>query len=124
MENIIMYFIGAMKKYIVFKGRARRAEYWSFTLCTVLISIIVLEIDIKIFGYSIYLQQSSLLQNIVSLIFFLPSLAVSWRRMHDVGKSGFFTFVPIYNLILSLRSGETGDNEYGPDPKVNLTSEN
>jgi len=119
-----MYFIGAMKKYIVFKGRARRAEYWSFTLCTVLISIIVLEIDIKIFGYSIYLQQSSLLQNIVSLIFFLPSLAVSWRRMHDVGKSGFFTFVPIYNLILSLRSGETGDNEYGPDPKVNLTSEN
>jgi len=117
MENIFMYFISAMKKYVVFKGRARRAEYWSYVLCTVLISIIVSIIDVKIFGYSIYSDENSLLSNIVSLVFFLPSLSISWRRMHDVGKSGAYTFIPIYNLILSLRQGETGPNEYGPDPK-------
>ena len=65
-----------------------------------------------------------MLDNIVSLALFLPSLAVSWRRMHDVGKSGFFSFVPIYNLILSLRQGETGPNEYGPDPIESQTDVN
>jgi uncharacterized membrane protein YhaH (DUF805 family) len=37
--------------------------------------------------------------------------------MHDVGNSGWFILIPIYNLILALTSGNTGPNEYGPDPK-------
>jgi len=41
--------------------------------------------------------------------------------MHDVGKSGVFSFVPIYNLVLSLWQGVTGPNEYGQDPKESNT---
>ena len=48
----------------------------------------------------------------------IPSLAVAVRRMHDVGKSGWFLLVPIYNLILALTEGTKGENEYGPDPKT------
>jgi uncharacterized membrane protein YhaH (DUF805 family) len=48
----------------------------------------------------------------------IPSIAVGVRRMHDVGKSGWFLLIPIYNLILALSEGEKGDNKYGPDPKV------
>jgi len=57
------------------------------------------------------------LQNIANLPFFLPGLAIGWKRMHDVGKSGAFIFIPIYNLILACTPGDAGPNEYGPDPK-------
>jgi len=107
---MIYYFVEAMKKYVVFKGRARRAEYWYFTLCVLLISIIAVIIDYK-------LHTDSLVQNIVSLGILIPSLSVAWRRMHDVGKPGGYCFIPIYNFILSVSAGDTGPNEYGPDPK-------
>ena len=47
-----------------------------------------------------------------------PSIAVAVRRMHDVGKSGWFLLIPIYNLILACTEGQKGDNEYGTDPKA------
>ncbi|MFZ1458042.1 MAG: DUF805 domain-containing protein [Saprospiraceae bacterium] len=59
---------------------------------------------------------------ILSLALFIPSLAVAIRRMHDVGKSGWYCLIPFYNLILALTEGEKGLNEYGPDPK-NPTNE-
>lgn len=46
-----------------------------------------------------------------------PSIAVAVRRMHDVGKSGWFVLIPIYNLVLAVTEGDKGTNEYGPDPK-------
>ena len=103
-QNAWQYFTGALKKYAVFEGRARRAEYWWFTLFIFLISLI--------FGFLGFI-----LSIIVNLAFLLPSLAVSIRRMHDVGKSGWFVLVPIYNLILCFTAGNTGPNQYGPDPK-------
>jgi uncharacterized membrane protein YhaH (DUF805 family) len=45
------------------------------------------------------------------------SIAVAVRRMHDVGKSGWFVLIPIYNLVLAVTEGNKGTNEYGPDPK-------
>jgi len=54
---------------------------------------------------------------IFSLAMLVPSIAVAVRRMHDVGKSGWFVLIPIYNLILALTPGQIGPNEYGPDPK-------
>ena len=47
----------------------------------------------------------------------LPSIAVGIRRMHDVGKSGWFILIPIYNIILAATEGQAGGNEYGEDPK-------
>ena len=47
----------------------------------------------------------------------VPSIGVAVRRMHDVGKSGWYCLIPIYNLILACTEGTPGHNEYGPDPK-------
>ena len=58
-----------------------------------------------------------ILGTVASLAFLIPSIAVGVRRMHDVGKSGWFLLIPIYNLILACTPGESGTNEYGPDPK-------
>lgn len=57
---------------------------------------------------------------IISLIFIIPSIAVGVRRMHDVGKSGWFILIPIYNLILACTKGDDGSNEYGHDPQGNV----
>nr|WP_302052016.1 DUF805 domain-containing protein [Hymenobacter sp. BRD128] len=68
-----------------------------------------------------------LLYGLYSLALLIPSLAVGVRRLHDVGKSGFFmliAFVPlvgaIWLLVLFCTEGTRGDNEYGPDPKAVL----
>jgi uncharacterized membrane protein YhaH (DUF805 family)/predicted RNA-binding Zn-ribbon protein involved in translation (DUF1610 family) len=114
-KNGFEYFVDAMKKYAVFRGRARRAEFWWFTLFLVLISCVAEVINAIVFTEDSL--QSRLFSNIVSLVFLLPNLAVSWRRMHDLGKSGAYTFVPIYSIILFATAGVAGPNEYGPDPK-------
>ena len=62
------------------------------------------------------------ISTIYSFAVIIPSIAVGVRRMHDVGKSGWFVLIPIYNLILAVTEGDKGDNKYGPDPKV-LTEE-
>jgi len=59
-----------------------------------------------------------LLSSVYSLGVLIPSIAVAIRRMHDVGKSGWFCLIPIYNLILAVTEGQKGDNQYGPDPKT------
>ena len=48
----------------------------------------------------------------------IPSLAVGVRRMHDVGKSGWYLLIPIYSFILAVTEGEKGANQYGEDPKA------
>lgn len=110
MNEIIGNFLDIVKnKYTKFDGRARRKEYWYFFLVNLIASIILGIIDM-IIGMQI-------LGSIWSLALLLPGIAVSIRRMHDVGKSGWFILIPIYNLILALTEGERHDNQYGPDPK-------
>ena len=55
--------------------------------------------------------------DIYSLAVLVPSIAVAIRRMHDIGKSGWFILIPFYNLYLFSIEGEKGTNEYGPNPK-------
>ncbi len=103
------YFISVLKNYAKFDGRARRAEYWYFTLFSTLISVLL-----SVLSYTIGILY---LDTVYSLAVFIPSLAVGVRRMHDVGKSGWYLLIPIYNLILACTSGEVGSNQYGEDPK-------
>ena len=102
------YFIAALKKYADFNGRASRSEYWYFVLFYIIIYVVGSFID-GVIGLPI-------LTMLVSLGLLIPSLAVAIRRMHDVGKSGWFILIPIYSLILVLTKGDEGTNEYGPDP--------
>jgi len=103
------YFFEALKKYAVFTGRARRSEYWYFTLFNIIISFVVGAIAGAI--------NTPLLGTAYTLALLLPGIAVGVRRMHDTGKSGWYVLIPIYNLILACTEGTPGRNEYGPDPK-------
>ena len=103
------YYFTVLSKYFVFKGRARRSEYWYFVLFNCIIAFAL--------GFIGIYTGTELLGNIYSLAVLFPSLAVGVRRMHDVNKSGWFILIPIYNLILACTEGTRGENEYGDDPK-------
>ena len=96
--------------------RARRSEYWYFVLFNTIVSLFASFVDTSLgidggeFGYGP-------LGIGYSFAVIIPSIAVGVRRMHDVGKSGWFLLIPIYNLILALTEGEYGRNQYGADPK-------
>lgn len=67
----------------------------------------------------------SVLASIYSLAALVPGLAVAWRRLHDIGKSGaYYLFIlipiagPIILLVWFAKAGDVGDNAYGPDPKA------
>lgn len=103
------WYLKVLKQYADFNGRARRKEYWMFVLFNSIFAFL--------FGFICGLIGSPELSSIYSLAVLLPSIAVGVRRMHDVGKSGWFLLIPIYNFILSVSNGENGENKYGPDPK-------
>lgn len=103
------YYIKVLKNYVNFDGRARRAEYWYFFLFNMIFAFIL--------GFIGAILKTEFLGNIYSLAMVLPGLAVGVRRMHDVGKSGWYLLIPIYSLILAATEGEHGHNQYGPDPK-------
>ena len=98
------YYLKVLKQYADFKGRARRKEYWMFILFNAIVSTVLSMIEPTVYG-------------IYSLALIIPTFAVAVRRMHDVGKSGWYVLIPIYNLILACTDGDSGDNEYGSNPK-------
>ncbi|WP_343696005.1 DUF805 domain-containing protein [Flavobacterium sp.] len=99
------------ENYANFNGRARRKEYWMFFLGHIIIVFALA------FIAGLISPALMLLINVYTLAVFVPVLAVGVRRMHDVGKSGWFILIPIYSLILACTEGDKGVNEYGPDPK-------
>ena len=87
-----MLMIDALKdgfnRFADFSGVSSRSQYWYFILGTSIASVIA------------QVSFGDLGGNLVSLITLIPTIAVAVRRMHDVGKSGWFILVPIYNIIL------------------------
>jgi len=90
------YYIEVLEKYAVFKGRARRAEYWYFILFNLIIAI-VLNIISKVIG-----EQRNILSHIYGLAVLVPSIAVSIRRFHDIGKTGWWE---LYFILMYLAVG-------------------
>ena len=91
---MIDLFISSLKKYVDFQGKATRKEYWTFILFLYLSAIVA--------GIFDGLLGTEFLGNVVIIGLLLPYLSCSVRRMHDVGKSGWFIIVPIYNFVLTL----------------------
>ena len=109
-----------LENYANFNGRARRAEYWSFALCSGVISGVLnmLARIPKVGGLF------SVLATIFGLAILVPSLAVAWRRLHDIGKKGswyFIGLIPVVGWILLIvwfcQDSQPGENEFGPNPK-------
>lgn len=112
------------KKALYFEGRATRNEYWFFYLINILIYIILTLFDIMLGVYS-FEAGVGLLSLIFILVVLLPSLAVTFRRLHDIGSSGWWFLVnlipivgPIMFLIFMLLDGQEGENKYGLSPKA------
>lgn len=115
-------------KYATFSGRARRAEYWWFALFNILASLVLQILDLAVFGaYSMGPDAGMGLPNVLgglfSLAILLPSIAVWVRRLHDVGRSGWWwllALIPVIGWIIlfywSVRRGDLGPNAFGPDP--------
>ena len=119
----ISYFLECFtKKYVCFEGRARRAEYWFFTLFNGLIAFLL------VFGTAMASGNPAIAQmvgNIWMLIALLPGVSVFIRRLHDTNRTGanfFWIFLPVIGAIILLvfmvTDGTRGPNKYGESPKA------
>ena len=114
-----MTFIDAIRSgfnnYVTFTGRASRSEYFYWTLFVIILSIISLIIDQVAFPYSGWSPTNSL----TALITFLPGLAVSIRRLHDVNRSGWWLLLSLTGIGLLIllywvvKKSADGENSYG-----------
>ena len=107
-------FLEAVKRYFThyadFKGRSRRSEYWWVYLFNLIVSTVI----------SVVFADLSWIWTLVTLV---PGLALGVRRMHDIGKSGWWLFIslvplagPIILLVYACRDSGP-DNQWGPNPK-------
>ncbi|XZG68833.1 DUF805 domain-containing protein [Chitinibacteraceae bacterium HSL-7] len=112
------WYLKALKQYADFNGRARRKEYWMFTLFYILAMI----------PLAALMAVSSTLGSVALVVYILamvtPSLAVGVRRLHDTNRSGWWfliSFVPAVGglifFIFTLMEGDKGENQFGADPK-------
>ncbi|QUJ66210.1 DUF805 domain-containing protein [Photobacterium sp. GJ3] len=117
------WYLYALKKYAVFSGRAQRQEYWYFFLINLIITLALGIVDhlLQTPGAE---DGTGMLGGIYSLAVLLPSLAVGARRLHDIGRSGWWmllVLVPILGFIVLViffvQDGQPGENEYGLNPK-------
>lgn len=115
------WYLGVLKKYIDFNGRARRKEYWYFVLFNVLFTLILLTIDRATNnggGFNL-----GILSGVYILATLVPSIAVGVRRLHDTGRNAWWmllALIPFGSLVLIVffvLNSQPGDNEYGPNPK-------
>jgi len=111
------------ENYANFSGRARRSEYWYFLLMNLIFAFGAIMID-SFAGFNIAPLPYGYVYGLYVLFTLLPGFAVAVRRLHDVGKSGWFfliALVPfvgsIWLLVLFCSEGESGTNKYGTDPK-------
>lgn len=113
------WYLKVINQYFDFSGRARRKEYWLFSLFSIIISWTLTIIDMVFETYVF-----SIISTIYSLLIFIPSLAVLLRRLHDSGNSGWYLFlllIPILGwiwlLVLLCIESEPGPNKWGENPK-------
>ena len=120
------WYLKVLKQYADFSGRARRKEYWMFTLFNmIIIFVLMLIIAIGVATKSSALSViGMILYCIYNLALIVPILAVCVRRLHDVGKSGWFYFIgfiPFVGIIILLvwfcTDSQAGENEWGANPK-------
>ena len=120
------WYLKCWKQYVDFQGRARRKEYWIFTLINFIIYLLF-----YILAFSMMFDSSGIFFLLTSIIFFLytvatilPSIAVTVRRLHDTGRSGWWyllNFIPLVGsiclLVLLCLDSDPGENQWGENPK-------
>ena len=113
----MQWYIKAWKKYAVFSGRASRKEYWMFVLYDVIFVLLIALIAVTLDPESNSDQIVSV--DIYNLVTFIPAISAGCRRMHDIGRSGWWMLVPIISFFFLIEKGDRGSNKYGPNPLTN-----
>ena len=143
MNNFKNYFVDVVtQKYFQFSGRASRREFWYFILFSIIFSIIagvlgtalgieyIMQVDsikfVEATGEMVSVKQDiplNILQLGLSLLLFFPSLAITIRRLHDIGRTGWWYLIVLIPLIGALvllaffvKAGQLDDNRYGEFP--------
>ena len=118
------WYLEVLRKYAVFSGRARRMEYWMFFLFNLIISFLLGIFD-GIMGTFSPEAGLGLLGGLYSLAVLIPSIAVTIRRLHDTGRTGWWfliIFIPLIGaivlLVFMVFDSDEGTNAYGPNPKA------
>jgi len=113
------------QKYVDFQGRARRSEFWWWILFVIIVEIVARILD----GFVDppapgVMFQYGFIYGIAVLALLLPNITVAVRRLHDIGRSGWWLllcFIPIIGWLVLLfwyvSKGTDGNNRFGPDPK-------
>lgn len=112
------WYIMALKKYAVFNGRARRKEFWYFTLFHAIFCIGFTVLKLVAYEGG---KAGVLILDGLYLVYFLALLIPWWavliRRLHDVDYSGWWVLVPVVPLVLAMQDSSPGENRFGPNPK-------
>jgi uncharacterized membrane protein YhaH (DUF805 family) len=113
-KNAMDWYFDVLKKYATFSGRARRKEYWTFTL---VYFIILLTLAV--------IAPESVFLTLYVLAMILPIWAAAVRRLHDTNRSGLWVFIsvvpfvgPFVLLWFMATAGDPSENKYGPNPKA------
>ena len=111
------YYLDVLKKYATFSGRARRNEDWMFVLIN---AIVVMAISLIEYAAG----TNGIIGYIYGLALIIPMIAVTVRRLHDIGKSGFWYFIclipligSIWLLVLLCKDSQPGQNQFGANLK-------
>ena len=117
MQEIINCYVDFFRNYTNFSGRSRRKAYWYVMLVNFIIGLIF-GVLTNILGFF------SILSGIYSLATLVPGIALALRRLHDIGKSGWWILIgliPLVGEILLIiwfcQDSQPGSNQYGPNPK-------
>jgi uncharacterized membrane protein YhaH (DUF805 family) len=122
------WYLHALRKYAVFKGRARRREYWIFELLNTVIALALFLLAVMLgkAGYPYFLS----LPFVYIAAMSIPSVASLIRRLHDTNRSGWFVLIsmipaigPLILFAMTVTDSDPGENRFGPNPKQPSTTE-
>ena len=112
------WYVEVLKKYAIFRGRARRKEYWMFIL-----------FFYAFWGVLVLIEPTETLSSLYLLAGIVPGFAVAVRRLHDTNRSGWWMLLgplPLISLVLLVflvQDSQEGENQYGPNPKMAASSD-
>jgi uncharacterized membrane protein YhaH (DUF805 family) len=114
-------YVDALLRYFSFSGRSTRSQFWQFQLVALLMMIIAIEVDV-LRGDQFRLGHYGLVATCVILFHFIPQFTIAIRRLHDIGKSGWWWLIALipfggfFLLYWQCKASEPGSNDYGDDP--------
>lgn len=98
------------KNFFNFNARTSRFGFWHFILAYLILSIIVSVVTGMMGAVGVKLSM------LFSLVMLLPTIGIGARRLHDIGKSGWWQLIPFYNLYLFAQPGDAAANAHGDVP--------